>query len=581
MIFSSRTAYYKRLSSGELMLVDDIPSVQRAYIHSVGFVCDVLGILPMQEILCMSERLLSLVRGPPEAESRVPGLVPRKFIKVSRLLRLAKLLRLHHFRHMWRFVNQRFPSKGRALGVIKLFVMLLFTGHVLACAWYFVGSLSAESWVGRNQDLFQPTYRWPSRYVSCFYFMYATMTTVGYGDYKGVTVPERIFCVVAMVVGGFLFGVLIGSVPRVMERRSAAGNRYSEMEGNVKEYLSEKNTPVGLQERVLYYLEHQYPDRRMFEEESILELLPRGVRRDLDVALHQDLINVCLILSRAETRAQRDVCEKLQEKFAEKDSVIVREGAPPSGIYFVRSGQVQLTRCGGVVKRLLPGEVFGENALLGPCSQDESLCTATALAPTVLCHLPLEAFQSVVAKHPTMAFTTNATQWKAAREQITQRFQRREQGAWIDDALKAAAGVKHRLQELIRIQQQQAEILKAWGVPVDEPHQVQSPPPASDSTTPYAISRANSEVGGGGKASPAPPPDPQSPTEAAAVAFEAAMKPTVSPPKDNEVPLTPQKAAEQAAIEFEERMQRDSPKPKQGAQEGEQDSAKAEDIQGK
>ena len=43
---------------------------------------------------------------------------------------------------MWRFLNGMFPNSSRVLHLAKLLVMLLFTGHILACGWYFVGNLS-------------------------------------------------------------------------------------------------------------------------------------------------------------------------------------------------------------------------------------------------------------------------------------------------------------------------------------------------------------------------------------------------------------------------------------------------------
>jgi uncharacterized membrane protein (UPF0182 family) len=53
--------------------------------------------------------------------------------------------------------------------------------------------------VGRRVPLLQ-------KYVSSFYWAYSTVTTVGYGDVHAQTVLERLFCVVAMVIGGFIFG---------------------------------------------------------------------------------------------------------------------------------------------------------------------------------------------------------------------------------------------------------------------------------------------------------------------------------------------------------------------------------------
>ena len=41
----------------------------------------------------------------------------------------------------------------------------------------------------------QPTSGWFEKYVTSFYFIYATMTTVGYGDIAGFTM--YVFCLVA------------------------------------------------------------------------------------------------------------------------------------------------------------------------------------------------------------------------------------------------------------------------------------------------------------------------------------------------------------------------------------------------
>jgi hypothetical protein len=86
--------------------------------------------------------------------------------------------------------------------------------------------------------------KWLAKYVSSFYFIYATMTTVGYGDIAGLSTNERIFCVGIMILGGFLFGVLIGSVPAILDRRSEAGGRYSRLEKSLGEYLVDKKVPL-------------------------------------------------------------------------------------------------------------------------------------------------------------------------------------------------------------------------------------------------------------------------------------------------------------------------------------------------
>jgi len=41
------------------------------------------------------------------------------------------------------------------------------------------------------------------------------LTTVGYGDMTSVTVPERLFTIFLMFVGGFAYSYLIGQITEI------------------------------------------------------------------------------------------------------------------------------------------------------------------------------------------------------------------------------------------------------------------------------------------------------------------------------------------------------------------------------
>ena len=196
------------------------------------------------------------------------------------------------------------------------------------------------------------------RYVSSLYFVYQTMTTVGYGDIHAKTALERIFSVWAMVLGSFLFGVLVGSVPTAIEERSQAQHRYQLQERNVKEYLQEHKAPADLRGRILQYYEYRFPDRRFYEIEHLVAQLPRSIQEALAVHLHRDLAGNCLVLQRCSAATLSDVCLRLRPFFAARGDVIIHAASEPDGIYLIRSGLCEVSRGGRVLKRLRPGDIY-------------------------------------------------------------------------------------------------------------------------------------------------------------------------------------------------------------------------------
>jgi len=53
-------------------------------------------------------------------------------------------------------------------------------------------------------------------YISSFYFIVQTMTTVGYGDFTGGSLNEKVFCIALMVGGVFIFSTFTGSIAAIL-----------------------------------------------------------------------------------------------------------------------------------------------------------------------------------------------------------------------------------------------------------------------------------------------------------------------------------------------------------------------------
>ena len=59
-----------------------------------------------------------------------------------------------------------------------------------------------------------------------FYWAVTTLTTIGYGDISPVTSLERFVGIFAMAIGGFLFGMLVGTLSSHITAGNIADQEY-------------------------------------------------------------------------------------------------------------------------------------------------------------------------------------------------------------------------------------------------------------------------------------------------------------------------------------------------------------------
>ena len=79
-----------------------------------------------------------------------------------------------------------------------------------------MGSLDAAAsaelrptWLTRSEILYADK-TVASRYLASMYFVFTTMSTIGYGEIAANNVAERLIAIVIMIIGASFFGVITG-----------------------------------------------------------------------------------------------------------------------------------------------------------------------------------------------------------------------------------------------------------------------------------------------------------------------------------------------------------------------------------
>ena len=108
-------------------------------------------------------------------------------------------------------------------------IFFLFFFHISTCMWIFLASLDDDELTWINDTKYSNMTKL-ELYIMSGYFVFTTISTVGYGDLHASTTLERFFCIMIMLAGATSFTFISGALSSLL-------SSYDSSHANLQEKL--------------------------------------------------------------------------------------------------------------------------------------------------------------------------------------------------------------------------------------------------------------------------------------------------------------------------------------------------------
>ncbi|OWZ24312.1 hypothetical protein PHMEG_000677 [Phytophthora megakarya] len=386
-------------------MVRDRRVIARRYLAS-WFIPDVMAVLPLDYFLINNDvdsTSSSHGSGGNDTISNAQVLSLR-LARLTRLLRITKLSRLIKLRHFVAKVEDAFNLDAVLARLSRLIGQVLLVTHVFSCFWHLIGFTTEDegnTWMleagVRNKGV-------RDRYICSFYWVVATLCGEGYGDVHATNKSERLFSMAVSIVGASGFGLIIGSMTKILEnwhRETTARSRKLSM---IQTFIHKKRLPRALKVRLMRYFRHYIAKTSTFDERELLCEFSLSLRGEI---LHETYKNTFFRIpafKRLSTQFVLDMAMFIKPLIVVKGDVLAKEGCVGTEMFILNTGIIEVRRTAPenadwivVLEILTERGVFGEVSLLEYAPHANSY---TAKATSDLFTLPKEDFDHLIEEYP-------------------------------------------------------------------------------------------------------------------------------------------------------------------------------------
>ncbi|KAL4455079.1 hypothetical protein ABPG74_006461 [Tetrahymena malaccensis] len=298
------------------------------------------------------------------------------------------------------------------IDLLKLFAIVLYLCHVVACVWYKLGEVqyqeSNSGWIVKNSYQTADDY---TLYVNSYFFAIIMMSSVK-GNIQPSTNTEKIFTTLIAFGACVLFGYTITSITIILRNLNTKWDNFNLLVSQVTKFMRRYNVDPQQQQKARKYIEYvkdvSLEEKR--KSQSILNCLSKSLKDEIFINIYsQQLLRIPFFKNYFSAECIEQLALKMQAiYYASDDPIITRQQINDPALYFVVEGQVieyyftnfelQNSLEEKVIRIKNKGDYVGFVEFV--TQNQKPLCYAKSKGVTELHMLKLKDFLEVISKFP-------------------------------------------------------------------------------------------------------------------------------------------------------------------------------------
>jgi len=223
--------------------------------------------------------------------------------------------------------------------IIIIFLSFCFL-NITSCIFIFLGRYSYPSWIIKLNIQDESYF---NLYLTSTYFIIVTITTVGYGDITGDSIPEIIFQDLLLIVGTIAYSFIISYFSNYIIKINQKSMTFEKNLGILQEIkLNHPNMKTSIYKEVLrnLYNEQLYEKK---DKHILFDCLPYSMKNKLIIEMHKSIINSFVFFKDIDNSDFIvKVVTSLKPLLSIKGDIIIEEGDFIKEIIFVKKGIINL-----------------------------------------------------------------------------------------------------------------------------------------------------------------------------------------------------------------------------------------------
>ena len=264
-----------------------------------------------------------------------------QILKAIKILKILNIEKNRAFELLYEKISENYFFENLLNLFIFVFKIFSFL-HILICTHIFLGWQSYPNWMTHiniaGEDL-------NIKYISSFYFIIETMTTVGYGDIICISSIERFFQLILLSIGIVCYSFIITKFGNYVMKKS---KEEIELDKNINQLeqvrIQYPMIPYKLYLKIQYYFRKKSEKKNNKNEMThLVNDLPDKLRNDMLLVIYRDVIDNFYIFKNCKnTDFITQICAAFIQTTCEKETILLMEGKKVENIIFVKDGRLIL-----------------------------------------------------------------------------------------------------------------------------------------------------------------------------------------------------------------------------------------------